>query len=321
MIRTLASAIGILLLTQSAGAQTVDEQREAVNKGTVGVVTGRADSLFARLGDDLGLGLDGVVGDNREILRILSISGGGSLQNVEDLLLLRGVDFAFTQSDVLDFMQEVAAYENLKSNIHYVAKLPSEEMHLLGRVNINNIRELEGKRVNFGKERTGSFLTASVVFDKLGIAVEVTSFPHGEAYKKLLSGEIDAMVKVDGKPVKVITNASLDDAVHLIDVPQEELAGVYDPASFSSDDYPKLLPTGDSVKTVSVSGVLAAYNFRSNADRRQRSDRFIKQLYANIDKLRDPANGFDNKWTEIDLTAEVPGWTRAEAASQYLASQ
>lgn len=315
MSRFLALVTAIGCLACNAQAQELQQQRQLINEGTVGLITARADSAFTRLGDDMGLALDG------EGLRVLPTLGRGSLSNVEDLLFLRGIDFAFTQADTLDFMEAVDAYPNIKKHVRFVAKLPSEEMHLLAGSAITDIRQLEGKRVNFGKELTGSFLTASVVFDKLGITVEVTSFPHGEAYKRLVSGDIQAMVKVDGKPVKLISKATLDDAVHLINVPYEELSDTYESATLTSNDYPRLLPAGDSVNTVSVAAVLAAYNFSTNADRRARSDRFIKALYDNIDVLRDPENGFDPKWADVDLNLDVAGWERAEMASQLLASQ
>lgn len=290
-------------------------ERERVNSTTVGLITARADSAFTRFGNDLAVALDS------DELRILATLGSGSLKNVEDLLLLSKIDFAFTQGDILTFLERLDFYPNIKNHVHYVAAFSDEEMHILARPGITSIQDLEGLTVNWGKENTGTFLTSSIVFDKLGITVDVTSEPHKKAYEMLKAGEIDAMVKVDGKPVKLIEDASLDDAVHLIRVPIEGLEDIYNVAELGSNDYPALFAAGDTVQTISVPSVLAVYNFSKGNERRQRTDQFITDFFAKFEELKDPSNGFDQKWAEIDLAEEVPGWTRASKANELLSTQ
>jgi TRAP transporter TAXI family solute receptor len=318
MRRSIAGITAVLVLQLAAmpglaAADPLDDERALANQGTVGVLAADADSTFTQLGHDMALALDH---DNE--LRVLTILGKGSMKNVEDLLLLKGVDVAFTLADTLTFYQATNAYPGIERRLRFITKIHDEEFHLLARAEIGAIEELEGKRVNFSREGTGSFLTASVVFDRLGMTVEVTTHPDGRAYELLKAGEIDAMARVDGKPAGVITEAKLDDRVHLLPVPAAPLSDSYDAAVLSYGDYPALLAPGDIVETISVSSVLAAYNWPDDHERRARLDRLTEALFAHIDELKDPANGYAPKWADVDLAAEVPGWRRDRTAETLL---
>ena len=201
------------------------------------------------------------------------------------MLFLKGVDIALTQSDVLEFFEELQIYPNIKGQVSFITKFNEQEFHLLTRVGITDIRELEGKKVNFGRNGTGTFTTSSVVFDQLGISVQAETYPHKKALELLKAGEIDAMAQVDGKPVDVIASASLDNGLQLIPLPVEELADVYEAATISSKDYPTLFPAGDQINTVSVSSVMAAYNWPSGHPRRANVDRFIENFVSGIARI------------------------------------
>ncbi|MGI9491430.1 MAG: TAXI family TRAP transporter solute-binding subunit [Geminicoccaceae bacterium] len=310
----LFGALSLFASPESVADNGLHQLREKVNSGTVGVLSARSDSTFTRLADDMGIVLDD---DN---LRVLTTLGGGSLQNVEDLLVLRGIDVAFTQADTLSFYDNVDVFPGLKNLISYIAKVHDEEFHLLTTVEINNIDDLAGKRVNFGKEGTGTFLTSSIVFDKLGLTVEATTYPHSEAFELLKSGEIAAMAKVDGKPVGLLQKASLDDRVHLIEVPYERLSDTYNSATLSHQDYPELFAPNDYVDTVSVPSLLAVYNWPTDHPRGIKVNRFIEALFERFGEFTNPAKGFDDKWQQINLGDEVPGWTRASKAAEILES-
>jgi len=292
-----------------------DLLREAVNRGTVMIQGAKQDSAFTRLANDIA-----TVVDSDEI-RVLPLLGKGSFQNIMDLMFLAGVDAAFTQSDTLDFYKTIGVLPYLDRDLRYILRTSDEEFHLLGKSSIKSIQDLEGKKVNFGRSGTGTFTTASVVFDRLGISVEATTYPHKKALALLKNGELDAMAKVDGKPVGVISEASFDDRLHLIEVPTEGLADVYDKAVLSFADYPSLLAEGDVVNTVSVASLLAVYNFPPENPRSGKVDRFIRALIAKFGDLQDPEAGGDSKWAEINLTDEVPGWTRHPTARELVSTQ
>jgi uncharacterized protein len=287
-------------LVNAADAMT---QRDLVNGGTVGLVSGGVTGTYVRIAADLANALD----DGYE-LRILPIIGKGSVRNIEDLLLLKGVDVAIVQSDVLDFYKRAQLVSNIEGKVRYISKLYNEEVHVLARAEFATIDDLNGKRVNFGTEGSGTFMTAGIIFDDLGLDVEVTSYPEPIALEKLRTGDLDALVFVGGKPVEFVANIGRQDQLRLLAIPPERIKAAYLPSTLTADAYPSLIDAGGSVQTVAVAAVLAAYNWPAGHPRRQKLDRFIERFFANFDSLLEPP--FHPKWREIDLAAPVPGWQR-----------
>jgi molybdopterin converting factor small subunit len=77
--------------------------RERKNAWTVGIAGGLIDGTYMRFADELAKVLDD--GDN---LRILPLVSYGAASNLDDLLYLRGVDLAVTQSDVFEYFRSFA---------------------------------------------------------------------------------------------------------------------------------------------------------------------------------------------------------------------
>lgn len=292
-----------------------NSMREIVNRGTVMIQGAKRDSAFTRLANDIATVVDS------DDIRVLPLLGKGSFQNIMDLMFLAGVDASFTQADTLGFYTSLGVLPHLERDLRYIMRTADEEYHLLARADIKSIHDLAGKKVNFGREATGTFITSSLVFDRLDLAVEATVYPHKKALALLKAGEIDAMAKVDGKPVGIISEASLDDGVHLLDVPYQSLADTYDEAELLTSDYPALIATGDKVETVSVPSLLAVYNFPDDHPRAKKVDRFVRALVEKFDDLRAPETGGDSKWAEIDLSDTVPGWTRHTTMETLLGTQ
>src|SRR3954447_1864756 len=98
--RHVRTAILAIMLTSAVTLSTYGQAPASAiaqaNSGTVGVVSGGVDGTYIRIATDLAAVLD--EGDQ---LRILPIAGKGSLQNVADILYLRGIDLGIVQSDVL----------------------------------------------------------------------------------------------------------------------------------------------------------------------------------------------------------------------------
>ena len=311
LMRTLSATLLALSIcgsgVQVARAYEIAAHRDLVNGGVVGVISGGVTGTYVRIAADLANALD----DGYE-LRILPIIGKGSVRNIEDLVLLRGVDVAIVQSDVLDFYKRAELVSNIEGKVRYISKLYNEEVHLLARSAFDTVDDLNGKRVNFGTEGSGTFMTASIIFDDLGIDVDVSSYPEPIALEKLRAGELDALVFVGGKPVEFVQNVSRQGSLRLLAIPPERIMASYLPAELTADAYPNLVDAGDPVQTVAVSAVLAAYNWPAGHPRRQKLDRFIESFFANFDSLLEPP--FHPKWREIDLAASVPGWQRITPA-------
>ncbi len=298
----------------ATSAQTVDvrARHDLVNSGTVGIVSGGVTGTYVRFASDLSNALD-----EGYQHRVLAILGKGSVRNIEDLLMLKGVDIAIVQSDVLDFYRSNQLYPDVEKKIEYITKLYNEEVHLLARAGITEIGDLRGKRVNFGTQGSGTFMTASIIFDTLDIGVEATTFSEPIAMAKLREGAIDALVFVGGKPVTLLREVAQEDNLELLPIPAGKVQGAYLAGTLTSESYPNLIKPGEEVPTVAVGAVMAAYKWPSKHPRHAKVKRFVDRFFENFNSLKQPP--FHQKWKEVDLRAKVPGWQRFDAAETWLA--
>ncbi len=307
-------AVLILAGVGEGRAQSVDlrKQAELVNAGTVGIISGGVTGTYARFAPDLSTALD----DGYEH-RVLAVLGKGSVRNIEDLLMLKGIDIAIVQSDVLDFYRSSMLYPDVEKKIAYITKLYNEEVHLLARKDIAQAADLSGRKVNFGTQGSGTFMTASIIFDELGIEVDATTFSEPIALDKLRAGEIDALVFVGGKPVTLLREVAAEDNLALLPIPAEQITGAYLATTLTSESYPNLIAAGKTVPTVAVGAVMAAYSWPEDHPRSAKVKRFVKRFFEKFDTFQ--ATPFHPKWKEVDLRSEVPGWQRFAAASTWLA--
>lgn len=317
MKQTIGSlALAVALLSMHAGTRDVladdaQAQRDLVNKGTVGVIAGSLTGTDLRLAVDLAHAFN----DGYEI-RVLPIVGEGSVRNIEDLLYLRGIDIAIVQSDVLDFYKRTAAIANIDERINYIAKLHDEEVHILARDTYQTVDDLAGRRVNFGPEGSGTFMTANIIFEDLGVDIDVQADPPSAALGKLRDGAIDALVFVDGAPIDLLEQIRAEEPLHLLEIPPERIKGAYLPATLTTEQYPSLINPGQAVQTVAIGEVLAAYNWPAGHPRRVKVSRFVQHFFADFERLLEPP--YHPKWQEVDLSAEVPGWQRLPSANERL---
>jgi TRAP transporter TAXI family solute receptor len=294
--------------------QAHSERVELANKDTVGIVSGGIGGTYIRVTADLQAELDQV--DN---LRILPILGKGSVKNIEDLLYLRGIDVAIVQSDVLTFLSRQNVHEDLPERINYITKLYNEEFHLITRDDISDIKQLRGKKVNFGGRGSGTAMTAETVFDALGVPVIPLHHGYQDALQMVRNGEIAAMVYVAGKPASIFKQVKPEAGLRILPVPfTPKLQESYLPATVTSKDYEGLVPPGDTVDTIAVGAVMAVFNWKKNTGRYYRVKQFIESFFSRFEEFQKPPR--HKKWKEVNLAAELPGWRRYPVAEEWLQS-
>jgi len=297
-------------VVQESGSDAV--MRERKNNWTVGIAGGLIDGTYMRFADEMAKVLDD--GDN---LRILPMVSYGAASNLEDLLYLRGVDLAVTQSDVFEYFRTERKTPNLQKRVQYILRLPISEVHILAKSDIRSIEDLRGKKVNFGPQGSGSSLTGTIVFQRLGVQVEQVSIDQQSALQKLRSGEVAALVRVVGKPVDFLTRIPKDAGLHIVPIPfTKTFADYYTLSELDSKDYPTLIAEGEKVDTIAVPTVLAVFNWQKGSDRYRRIERFVEQLFAKWDRFQVAPR--HPKWRDINMGATVPGWTRHALAEQML---
>ena len=278
--------------------------RDEINTGLLGIVSEATDYTV-----DLALSVAGE--QNR--LRLLPIAGAGALQNAKDVMFARGIDFGIVQTDVLDEIKRNPPFLGVEKYLQYVTKLYDQDLHVLAGPDIQSIGDLRGKKVNFGLRDSGTYTTATTIFNALGLEPDATTLSHALALDKLRRGEISALVYVATKPSRLFQDIRPDENLHFLPI-RGDLSSNYTTTTITCDDYPELVSKDAPVNTVAVGTVLVAYNWPTNSERYQRINRFVQAFFVHLKdiKARRP------KWPDFDITSSVSGWTRFPAAEQWL---
>src|SRR3954452_15499824 len=285
--------------------------KKALNANTVTLITGTIGGTYVQFGADLASVLD----DGNRI-RVLPIVGRGSVQSVADILFLQGVDLGIVRADTLDYLERKGFAKDIKKQFTYVTKLYNEEMQVIAPKSVATLKDLEGKTVSVDLPNGGTFGHALIVFERLGIKSKFVYVEQRIAMEKLKGGQIDAVIAVQGKPSKTVTQLT-DDRFHLVQVDYAKpLQGDYLPATLSAKDYPNLISDGEQVDTIAVPAVLAAYNWAPNTERYRKLALFVDNFFTKFPSFQNPP--FHPKWKEVSLSAPLPDWQRFPAAKQWL---
>ena len=285
--------------------------RERLNANTITVMTGTIGGTYVQFGADLASVLD--EGDQ---IRVLPIVGRGSVQSIADILFLKGVDLGIMRADTLDYLERKGYTGNIRGQFAYITKLYNEEMHVVAKTSIKSLGDLNGKRVAVDLPNGGTFVTAITIFERLGIKPVYAFIEQRVAYEKLKSGELDAVVAVQGSPSRAVGQVKGDN-LHLVPIPYSEpLQSDYLPSVLKAEDYPSLIPPGGRVDTVAVPAILAAYNWSPKNERYGKVEHFVKIFFDRLKSLQQPP--FHPKWREVVLSAPLKGWTRFPPAQEWL---
>ncbi|MGI9508910.1 MAG: TAXI family TRAP transporter solute-binding subunit, partial [Geminicoccaceae bacterium] len=189
-------------------------------------------------------------------------------------------------------------------------------IHLLVRDDILKIKDLRDQSVNFGPAGSGGELTASRLFNKIRLPVKQTSFGHGRALEKLKAGEIAGMVHVAPKPVPLFREVEVRDGLRFLSLPDIDGFDLYRPADLTVEDYPTLVFGKQTVKTLAVPQVLAAYNWPPGHERYPPIASFVESFLEHLVDLQDQSR--HAKWQDIDPAFDLDGWQRHPAVDGYL---
>jgi uncharacterized protein len=315
--RIAATIVGLMILAAGAGLPTpagaaAQAPGAAVNRGVVELEIGSGSGISVRIAEDLA----GLI-DDGATRRVLPVIGKGSLQNITDLKLLRGIDMAIVQADVLDYAKQQNYFPGLEYSVTYICKIYNEEFHLLARSEIKTVADLANKKVNVDLRGAGTGVTAARIFDSLKISVTPTYEPQEVALAELRKGDIAALAFVAGKPAPIFRDLIGEDRLHFVPIPlAPTVTNVYAPAQLTAADYPGLIQYNQPVDTVAVGTVLVAANLQPFSERYRNLATFADAFFTGFPTLLQP--GHHSKWREVNITAEFPGWRRFPPAEQWL---
>ncbi len=295
----------------SVASTTVTPSKDA-NAISVSIISGGIAGTYLPMANDLMNVLD-----QPGILRVLPMVGRGSLQNIRDVISLRGVDLAMVQTDSLQSLKQDPALKNSASQLSYVTRLYNEEMHIVANRDITDIAQLNGKKINIDVQGSGSNYSSRLVFDRLGIKPEFTEVDQALGLEKLQKNEVVANVFWGGKPLNGVARFANDGRFYLLPVKfDDRLVEDYLPGSFTSEDYPQLVKAGESPQTIAVGNLLVVYNWPQGSERYRKLERFVQALFAKFDDFQKPPR--HPKWRGINLAAEFPGLKRFKPAQDIL---
>jgi TRAP transporter TAXI family solute receptor len=310
LIASLALLVPIML-----GADIAYSHRENF---PIGMVTGSKTGTYIAFGREIAAvaskdGLDIEVYDSK-----------GSIDNIKRITSKEKVGLAIVQSDVLSFLGRSQNANSVATSrkLRMVAPLYSEEVHVLARKNIATLEDLNGKRVVVGSEGSGSMITAVNIFSILGITPsKMYQIDPPRGVVAVLNDDIDAVVFVGGKPVKMFKNmeelANITkgpnvgklDQVHFLPINDARLLKEYKQATLNHNDY-NFITT--DVPTIAVTAVLVTYDYTMKAGtyyHEQCHNMAVlgKALRDHLGELKESGHP---KWKEVDLNAEVSNWKR-----------
>jgi TRAP transporter TAXI family solute receptor len=246
------------------------------------------------------------------------VNSNGSIENLYAVYKRPRTQMGIVQSDVLAFvsrMQTDPVLKKIAVKTKMIFPLYNEEIHLLGSKDITDFDALEGRRVAIGKEGSGTYLTARLLFEVSGIRPrDMVPIGTTDALSRLKAGNIDAMFYVSGYPVKLFKeDVTEENNLALIPILSKSIVSFYPKAEIPANTYPW---QHETLNTVAVKAVLVSFNFRRlNCEY---VGKFAQILYENMDWLK--KNGHP-KWKSVDLDFPLKGWEQYDCVKKYLAKE
>ncbi len=328
----LVAIVCLLSLANSAGAQlkprpghdqSYDQKKHETNDIAVAIIVSGLSCTCARFAEDI----RNVVNDLRpDGLRVLPVLGVGGLQNLNDVLFMKGIDMGVVDQDNLTLLKQKdpKLYANIEQHVQYITKLYNAELHVVARNDIKTYADLKGKKVNFNLKESQTEVTAERIFGLLNIPVEKSYYDNDEAIRKLIAGEISAMIIVTGAPQSALVKLKKEDGVHFLPLDEKSVPGFdmghilseYLPAQLTSKTYPNLIAEDTVVPTIANRALLVAYSWPENSERYRKVAKFVNEFFNKIDQFHTGSR--HPKWNEINLWADIPGWTRFKPAADWL---
>lgn len=282
------------------------------------ILTGGPTGTYIQIGRDI----SGLMDDCGQTLNV--VESAGSLENFLGVRKRRATQFGIVQSDVLEYLQTYSVGDEdiarAIAGVRIAFPLYNEEVHILAKSDIADPQGLNGRRVAIGVEDSGTYLTASLLLELLGIKpAETVTIGPDESMAQLKSGEIDAFFYVAGAPTSIFSKTEIDPAAfHLLPITDPVLQAVYTPAEIPAGTY-AFQPEPLSVVAVKAVLMTYEYNPRRNTYNAQSCDAVAEVSHQIVSRFSDLQENGHPKWKQVDLNAIPPGWQIGDCVNKGLA--
>ncbi|HZL96918.1 MAG TPA: TAXI family TRAP transporter solute-binding subunit [Vicinamibacterales bacterium] len=275
----------------------------------IGIITGSEKGTYYQFG----LNLKSLVKPHG--INVTVATSKGSVENVFAVYQRPATQLGIVQSDVLAFVARVETDPVLKriaKKIKMVFPLYNEEIHVLGRKGIADFDGLADKRVAIGREGSGTYLTARLLFKVAEVEPrQMVYIDTDEALAELKAGRIDAMFYVAGAPVKLFAeNVTAADNLALIPVTNKNVTEFYPTVEIPANTYRW---QAGPLPTIAVKSVLVSFDFRRlDCDN---VGRFAQLLASNMGWLTEHGHP---KWKSVQLSYPLKGWEQYDCVRKYV---
>jgi uncharacterized protein len=309
MSTILAGVLALVCAGVLAPAALAAPATSAAPASDLGLITGSDKGTYYQFG----LNLQSLLKQHGMALSVYPSKG--SIENIQAVYERPGVQLGIVQSDVLAFVAKVEASSALKriaKKTRMVFPLYNEEVHVLARSAIGSFDGLADRRVAIGREGSGTYLTARLLFNVSEVAPsEMVTIDTDEALRELKAGRVDAMFYVAGYPVKLFTDGVTEaDGLALVPIRNKSITEFYPRVEIPAGGYRwQKAP----VETVAVKSVLISFDFR-----RRDCDtvgKFGRLLSDNVSWLTQHGHP---KWKTVDLQFPLKGWEQYDCVKKLL---
>ncbi len=286
-------------------------------ESAIGIVTGPKTGTYYAFGKDIattaakvGIPIDVKISE-------------GSIDNIKRINSSENAGLGIVQSDVLGFLSRSKSPDSIRMADHLRMIFPfyNEEVHVLARKDIKSFADLQNKRVAIGEDGSGNMLTSINLFSMMDVVpAETRKISPAQGVVLVLKGELDAVIFVAGKPVRLFKNledltlpenqkyAPMLEQVHFLPMNSPRMLEEYKPADITRADYNFV---NEDVKTIAVQAVFVSYDFSGAKKRCEKLSALAKAMRGDLPLLKQ--NGHP-KWKEVNFDGDIGAWKKDECA-------
>lgn len=246
----------------------------------------------------------------------------GSIDNIKRINSTENAMLGVVQSDVLGFLTRSKSSQSLRmaESLRVIFPLYNEEVHVLTRRGLKTFADLQGKKVAIGEDGSGNMITAVNLFTMMDIKpAETKKIASAQGVLAVLRGELDAVIFVGGKPVRLFKNledlampenqrySSMLDQVHFLPLNDPKMLAEYKPAALTRTDYAFI---EEDVPTIAVQALMVTYDFSDHGGKNSRCQKLSALAKSVRDGLAELQKSGHPKWKEVNLDADLGAWKK-----------
>jgi TRAP transporter TAXI family solute receptor len=241
---------------------------------------------------------------NNSSQKITVETSNGSVDNFNQLISDdNSINATFMQYDVL--LANELKTPSIRENLRVLLPLfLDEEIHLIAKKGsgITDLSDLRGKRVAIGTKEQGTYVTATTIKQRTGVAWFDIEMSSNDAYQALLNGTIDAYFYVGGAPVSSLSKLGADAPIQMVNIKHKALKDIYRPKKIKKGTYAWQEKT---ISTFAVPTLLVVKVKNMSDDTQLKFNTLLADVQANMKKMQSEGHP---KWKDVYFKNQDIDW-------------